>query len=124
MDMLRYHLFTIGRFWAGDYGTVENEEQFHALRAYSPVHNTVAGTEYPATLVVTADHDDRVVPAHSFKFAAALQAAQGGNDPVMIRIETRAGHGGGMPTSMQIEQSADEFAFLARALDMEISFAE
>ncbi len=124
MDMLRYHLFTIGRFWAGDYGTSDNEEQFHALRAYSPVHNCEAGVEYPATLVVTADHDDRVVPAHSFKFAAALQAAQGGDDPVMIRIETRAGHGGGMPTSMKIEQSADEFAFLARALNMDISFDE
>ena len=124
MDMLRYHLFTIGRFWAGDYGTVDDEEQFHALHAYSPVHNTVAGTDYPATLVVTADHDDRVVPAHSFKFAAALQAAQGGSDPVMIRIETRAGHGGSMPTSMRIEQAADEFAFLARALEMEFSFDE
>jgi len=124
MDMLRYHLFTIGRFWAGDYGTVDDEEQFHALHAYSPVHNCESGVEYPATLVVTADHDDRVVPAHSFKFAAALQAAQGGDAPVMIRIETRAGHGRGMPTSMKIEQSADEFAFFARALGMEFTFDE
>ena len=90
MDMLRYHRFTIGWAWAGDYGTSDDPAEFEALYAYSPLHNLEHGVEYPATLVTTADHDDRVVPAHSFKFAAALQAAQGGAAPTLIRIETRA----------------------------------
>jgi len=118
-DMLRYHLFTIGWAWAADYGTVDDREQFEALVTYSPVHNTRAGTRYPPTLITTADHDDRVVPAHSFKFAAALQHDQGAPDPILIRIETRAGHGAGKPTAMRIEEAADRWSFLVRELDME-----
>jgi len=116
LDMLRYHRFTIGWAWASDYGTADDPAAFAYLRAYSPLHNVREGTRYPATLITTADHDDRVVPAHSFKFAAALQEAQGGPAPILIRVETRAGHGTGKPTSMQIEQTADEWAFLAMAL--------
>ncbi|MCB9780992.1 MAG: S9 family peptidase [Alphaproteobacteria bacterium] len=119
LDMLRYHQFTIGWAWASDYGTSADPDEFKALLAYSPVHNTKPGTAYPATLITTADHDDRVVPAHSFKFAAALQHAQGGPAPVLIRVETRAGHGGGKPTTMVIEELADRYAFLFRALDMQ-----
>ncbi|RME24097.1 MAG: S9 family peptidase [Deltaproteobacteria bacterium] len=118
MDMLRYHKFTIGWAWASDYGTSDDPEQFQTLIRYSPVHNTRPGTHYPATLITTGDHDDRVVPAHSFKFAAALQHDQGGPAPVLIRIETRAGHGRGKPTSLVMEEKADIFAFLVRALDM------
>ena len=114
--MLRYHEFTIGRAWAGDYGTSEDEAQFAALRAYSPVHNTQPGAAYPATLITTADHDDRVVPAHSYKFAAALQHAQGGPEPVLIRIDTRAGHGSGRSVSQYIAEQADVWAFLIREL--------
>jgi prolyl oligopeptidase len=117
LDMLRYHKFTIGWAWASDYGTAdESEEMFKALRAYSPVHNTKPGARYPSTLVLTADHDDRVVPLHSFKFAAALQHAQAGPDPVLIRVETRAGHGAGTPVSMLVEEVADRWAFLVDAL--------
>ncbi len=113
LDMLRYHKFTAGAGWAYDYGTAdESEEMFKYLLAYSPVHNTKPGTCYPATMVTTADHDDRVVPAHSFKFAAALQAAQGCDKPALIRIETKAGHGAGKPTSMIIQEQADKWAFL------------
>jgi prolyl oligopeptidase len=119
LDMLRYHTFTIGWAWAGDYGTSADEAQFRALRAYSPLHNVHAGTRYPATLVTTADHDDRVVPAHSFKFAATLQAAQAGPKPILIRIDTRAGHGAGKPTAMQIAEAADSLAFLVRELGVE-----
>ncbi len=119
MDMMRYHLFTIGWAWNTDYGLVTNEDEFHALRAYSPVHNVKKGVKYPATLVTTADHDDRVVPAHSFKFAAALQAAQAGDKPVLIRIETKAGHSAGKPTSKRIEESVDMLSFLIRELNME-----
>ncbi|NOT29753.1 MAG: S9 family peptidase, partial [Planctomycetes bacterium] len=119
LDMLRYHKFTIGWAWAGDYGTADDPAQFAALRAYSPLHNVRAGVRYPPTLVTTAERDDRVVPAHSFKFTAALQAAQAGEDPILIRIETRAGHGSGKPTAMQIEEAADLWAFLVRALGME-----
>ncbi len=118
MDMLRFHKFTIGWAWASDYGSSDDPEQFRAIRAYSPIHNMKPGTRYPSTLITTADHDDRVVPSHSFKFAAALQAAQGGSSPVLIRIETKAGHGAGKPTSKQIEEAADEWAFLTRALKM------
>jgi prolyl oligopeptidase len=120
LDMLRYHLFTIGRHWSGDYGTAEDPEQFAALYAYSPVHNAAPNVSYPATLITTGDHDDRVVPAHSFKFAAALQAAQAGPSPILIRIETRAGHGAGKPTQMRIDEVADKYAFLLRALGMEL----
>ena len=118
LDMLRYHKFTIGWAWERDYGTSDDYDEFRALLAYSPLHNVRAGDSFPATLVTTADHDDRVVPAHSFKFAAALQAAQAGPDPVLIRIETRAGHGGGKPTTKRIEEATDRLAFLYDALDL------
>ncbi len=112
MDMLRYHTFTAGAGWAYDYGTAEDsKEMFEYLKGYSPVHNVVEGVSYPATLVTTGDHDDRVVPAHSFKFAAQLQAKQAGVAPVLIRIETDAGHGAGTPVSKTIEQYADIFGF-------------
>jgi prolyl oligopeptidase len=99
-----------------DYGSPDNEAEFRALRAYSPLHNVRPGTKYPATLILTGDHDDRVVPAHSFKFAAAMQAAQAGGAPVLIRIETRAGHGTGKPTAMLLDEAADKLAFLVKAL--------
>ncbi|MEN8123515.1 MAG: prolyl oligopeptidase family serine peptidase [Bacteroidota bacterium] len=112
LDMLRYHTFTAGAGWAYDYGTSEqSEEMFNYLKGYSPVHNVKDGISYPATLITTGDHDDRVVPAHSFKFAAELQEKQSGNDPVLIRIETKAGHGAGTPVSKTIEQYADIFSF-------------
>lgn len=112
MDMLRYHTFTAGAGWAYDYGTAEESEaMFRYLKGYSPVHNVKKGVRYPATLVTTADHDDRVVPAHSFKFAAELQDKQAGNNPALIRIETNAGHGAGTPISKVVEQYADIFAF-------------
>jgi len=120
MDMLRYHQFTAGRFWVDDYGSAEDPEQFRALHAYSPYHNLRPGTDYPATLVTTADTDDRVVPAHSFKFAARLQETQAGADPVLIRIETRAGHGGGKPVSKILDEGADVLAFLVRTLGMSL----
>ena len=111
MDMLRYHLFTIGWNWAADYGRSDaNADEFKALYAYSPIHNAKPGTKFPAVLITTADHDDRVVPAHSFKYAAALQAAQAGNDPVIIRIDTKSGHGASS-TTKQIEQTADIDSF-------------
>jgi len=112
LDMLRYHTFTAGAGWAYDYGTAEDsKEMFDYLKSYSPVHNVKAGVEYPATLITTGDHDDRVVPAHSFKFAAELQEKQTGNNPTLIRIETNAGHGAGTPVSKTIEQYADIFGF-------------
>jgi len=111
MDMLRYQQFTIGWAWAVEYGRSDNPEQFSYLLKYSPLHNLKPGTAYPATLVTTADHDDRVVPAHSFKFAATLQACQTGPNPVLIRIETQAGHGSGKPTSKQIDEATDVWAF-------------
>lgn len=119
LDMLRYHQFTIGWAWVPEYGSAEDPDQFPFLYAYSPLHNLKPGTEYPATLITTSDHDDRVVPSHSFKFAAAMQAAQGGEAPVLIRIETKAGHGAGKPTSKVIEEQADKWSFLARALGVE-----
>jgi prolyl oligopeptidase len=118
MDMLRFHKFTIGWAWVSDYGSADNPAQFRTLHAYSPLHNLKPGTPYPATLITTGDHDDRVVPGHSFKFAAALQAAQAGPAPVLIRIETRAGHGAGKPTSKRIEEAADRLAFTAQHLRM------
>jgi prolyl oligopeptidase len=112
MDMLRYHKFTAGAGWAYDYGTAdESAEMFNYILKYSPVQNVREGLKYPATLVTTGDHDDRVVPAHSFKYAAHLQAKQSGNNPVLIRIETNAGHGAGTPVSKSIEQYADIFGF-------------
>jgi prolyl oligopeptidase len=118
MDMLRFHKFTIGWAWISDYGSSDDAEQFKAIYKYSPLHNLKPGTTYPATLIVTADHDDRVVPAHSFKFAAALQSAQGGSAPVLIRIETKAGHGAGKPISKAIDETADEWSFLVKSLGM------
>lgn len=113
MDMLRYHKFTIGWNWAGDYGTSEDsKEMFDYLYRYSPLHNLKPGTEYPATLVMTADHDDRVVPAHSFKFAARLQECHSGKAPVLIRIDTKAGHGGGKPLAKSLEDQADIYSFV------------
>lgn len=118
LDMLRFEKFTIGYAWVSDYGSVQDAEEFAALRAYSPYHNLKPGTSYPPTLITTADHDDRVFPAHSFKFAAALQAAQGGDAPTLIRIETRAGHGAGKPTSKRLDEAADLLAFVMNALGM------
>lgn len=112
MDMLRYHKFTIGWGWAVEYGTSENEEQFNYIYKYSPLHNIKKGVKYPATLITTADHDDRVVPAHSFKFAAELQYCQGGDAPILIRIDSKAGHGAGKPTSKRIDEAADTYSFL------------
>jgi prolyl oligopeptidase len=120
MDMLRYHLFTIGWAWKSDFGDPDNPEQFRWVRSYSPLHNIVPGNQYPATLVTTGDHDDRVVPGHSFKFAAALQAAQADSStaPVLIRIETSAGHGHGKPTSKAIAERTDVLAFLDEVLGL------
>jgi prolyl oligopeptidase len=118
LDMLRFHKFTIGWAWTSDYGSSDNADEFKALLKYSPLHNLKPGTCYPATLITTADHDDRVVPAHSFKFAAAAQAAQGGSQPVLIRIDVKAGHGAGKPTTKQIDEVADRWGFLTRALNM------
>jgi prolyl oligopeptidase len=118
MDMLRFQTFTIGWAWVSDYGSSDNPEEFKALYAYSPLHNIKPGTSYPPTMITTADHDDRVWPGHSFKFAAALQAAQAGDAPILIRIETKAGHGAGKPTSKLIEETADRWAFLVKTLDM------
>lgn len=120
MDMLRFHKFTIGWAWVDDYGSSEDPDEFAALYAYSPYHNLKPGTRYPSTMVTTADHDDRVVPGHSFKFAAALQAAHAGDNPVIIRIQTKAGHGAGKPTSMRIAEKADQWAFLVDQLDVDV----
>ena len=119
MDMLRYHKFTIGWNWASDYGTSDDsKEMFQYLRGYSPLHNLKPGTAYPATLVTTADHDDRVVPAHSFKFAATLQECHKGNSPVLIRIDSKAGHGGGKPMAKVLEEQADIYGFIMHNLGM------
>lgn len=119
MDMLRYHKFTIGWAWVSDYGSSENEEEFGCLLGYSPLHNIKKDVDYPATLITTADHDDRVVPAHSFKFAATLQENTLGKNPALIRIETKAGHGAGKPTSKQIEEATDIWSFVFYNLGME-----
>ncbi len=121
MDMLRFHQFTAGRFWTDDYGSADSPEEFAALYAYSPYHNLKPGTKYPATLVTTADRDDRVVPGHSFKYAARLQQVHAGESPVMIRIETRAGHGGGTATTKAIELLADQYAFLTANMGAGVS---
>ena len=118
MDMLRFDKFTIGYMWKSDYGSTDDLADFKAMYAYSPYHNVHKGAHYPATLITTADHDDRVFPAHSFKYAAAIQAAQSGDAPLLIRIETKAGHGAGKSTSKVIEETADMYAFLAKNLCM------
>src|SRR5271166_5610726 len=120
MDMLRFQKFTIGWAWTSDFGSSENPEEFKTLYAYSPLHNLKAGTKYPATLIATSDHDDRVVPGHSFKFAATMQADQAGPAPVLIRIETKAGHGAGKPVSKRIDEAADAWAFVAHNLKMSV----
>ncbi len=118
MDMLRFQKFTAGRFWVDDYGSSDNKDEFAAQIKYSPYHNLKPGTRYPATLVTTADTDDRVVPGHSFKFTAMLQYCHAGDTPVLARIETKAGHGAGKPTSKMIEEVADQWAFLVKNLGM------
>ena len=118
MDMLRFHKFTAGVGWMGEYGSPDDPEDFKTLLAYSPLHN-IRKTRYPATLITTSDHDDRVVPGHSFKYGATLQESQQGAAPILIRIETRAGHGAGTPTSKTIEEYADRWAFLVKVLDFE-----
>jgi prolyl oligopeptidase len=120
MDMLRFHKFTIGWAWVTEYGSADSVAQFPALYRYSPIHNMKSGTHYPPTLITTADHDDRVVPGHSFKYAATLQAAQAGPAPVLIRIETKAGHGAGKPTAKIIEEQTDRWAFLVHNLGMQL----
>ncbi|MFZ9718757.1 MAG: prolyl oligopeptidase family serine peptidase [Chitinophagaceae bacterium] len=122
MDMLRYHLFTIGWAWAVEYGRSDKPDQFPYLYAYSPLHNLKKGTAYPATFVTTADHDDRVVPAHSFKFAARLQEAHAGTAPVLIRIDTKAGHGAGKPTSKQIDEATDVWSFVMQQMNMTFQY--
>jgi prolyl oligopeptidase len=119
MDMLRFQKFTIGAAWVDEYGSSDDAAQFAVLRAYSPLHNIKTGTKYPAVFITTSDHDDRVVPGHSFKYAATLQAAQGGNRPVLIRSETRAGHGAGKPVTKIIDEAADRLAFLMKELGMQ-----
>ncbi|MEJ7758098.1 MAG: prolyl oligopeptidase family serine peptidase [Gemmatimonadaceae bacterium] len=121
MDMLRFHKFTIGAAWTSDYGSADNPADFAFLRAYSPLHNIKPGVRYPATMVLTADHDDRVVPGHSFKYAATLQNSQAGPAPILIRIDTKAGHGAGKPTAKRIDEAADRFAFLVQNLNMRVT---
>jgi len=120
MDMLRFDKFGQGAGWVGDFGSPSNPEEFKALYAYSPYHNIRPGTRYPAALVVTGDHDTRVMPAHSFKFAAALQAAQAGPAPILLRVELASGHGGGTTMTQAIDQNADIYAFLVRTLGMRV----
>jgi prolyl oligopeptidase len=112
MDMLRFREFTVGKGWESDYGSVDNPAELNAMLAYSPLQNVKPVVSYPATLVTTADHDDRVFPAHSFKFTAAMQKADPGGNPILLRVETRAGHGAGKPTAKQIEETADIYAFI------------
>jgi prolyl oligopeptidase len=119
MDMLRFQKFTIGAAWVDEYGSSDDPAQFRVLRAYSPLHNIRQGAKYPAVLITTSDHDDRVVPGHSFKYAATLQAAQAGSNPVLIRIETRAGHGAGKPVTKIIDEWADRLAFLTKVLSVQ-----
>ena len=120
MDMLRFDRWTAGRYWVDDYGRPSDAEDFKVLRAYSPYHNIQGGVDYPAMLVTTADTDDRVVPGHSFKYTAALQAAKLGPKPQLIRIETRAGHGSGKPTDKAIEEGADVLGFLAHWTGLDV----
>ena len=123
MDMLRYHKFTIGWNWASDYGTSEDsKEMFEYLKGYSPLHNLKPGTQYPATMVITADHDDRVVPAHSFKFAATLQECNDGTNPTIIRLDSKAGHGAGKPMTKVLEEQADIYGFIMYNMGMKPKF--
>ena len=124
MDMLRFHKFTAGRYWVDDYGSPDKAADFKVLLAYSPYHNLKKGVKYPPTMVTTADTDDRVVPGHSFKFAARLQEYHEGDNPVLIRIETKAGHGAGKPTAKMIEELADEYAFLVKTLGIKYEAKE
>ena len=124
MDMLRFHKFTVGWGWVVEYGSSDDPEQFRYIYKYSPLHNIKPGTCYPATLVTTADHDDRVVPAHSFKFAATLQAAQACDKPVLIRIDSKAGHGAGKPIAKKIEEQADTYSFLFWNTDTPVKFGK
>lgn len=124
LDMLRFQAFTAGQFWRDEYGYVEKEDDFKNMYAYSPYHNIKKGTKYPSTLIMTADTDDRVVPMHSFKFAAALQRAQGGDAPILLRIESKAGHGHGTPVSKLIDNAADRWAFLVKELKMTMANVE
>jgi prolyl oligopeptidase len=121
MDMLRFHKFTAGAGWVGEYGSPDDRDDFKTLLAYSPLHNIRNGARYPATLITTSDHDDRVVPGHSFKYAATLQQAQVGAAPILIRIETQAGHGAGRPTYKTIDEWTDRLAFLTKVLDLHIT---
>jgi|GEM_PF-1507900 len=121
MDMLRFHKFTIGWAWTSDYGSSDDPAEFKALYSYSPLHNLKSGTKYPPTLIATSDHDDRVVPGHSFKFAATMQADQAGAEPVLIRIEVKAGHGAGKSITKLIDETADTWAFVAHNLDMKVN---
>jgi prolyl oligopeptidase len=118
MDMLRFREFTVGKGWESDYGSVDNVEEFKALLAYSPYHNVKAGVAYPPTLILTGDHDDRVFPAHSFKFAAAMQNADPHGNPILIRIDLRAGHGAGKPVSKRVDETADIYAFVLNAMGL------
>lgn len=118
MDMLRFHKFTIGWAWKTDFGSSEDSTEFKAIYKYSPLHNIKEGINYPATLITTGDHDDRVVPAHSYKFVATLQEKYRGNNPMLIRIDTNAGHGAGKPISKLIDEQADIFTFLFYNLGM------
>jgi prolyl oligopeptidase len=119
LDMLRYHRFTIGSTWAAEYGTSDHKEQFQYLVKYSPLHNIKAGVQYPATFITTADHDNTVVPAHSYKYAATLQENQQGANPVLIRIDSKTGHGPGKPTARLIEEAVDVWSFVFQNLGME-----
>jgi prolyl oligopeptidase len=118
MDMMRFREFTVGKGWESDYGSIDVPDEFHAMLAYSPVQNVKPGVNYPPTLIMTGDHDDRVFPAHSFKFAAAMQHADPDGHPILLRVETRAGHGSGMPTTKQIEETADMYAFVLHAMGL------
>jgi prolyl oligopeptidase len=122
LDMLRYHKFTVGWGWVVEYGSSDNQDAFNYLIKYSPLHNVKKGTRYPATLITTADHDDRVVPAHSFKFAATLQEKNDGINPMLIRIDTQAGHGAGKPTAKQIDEWADVLSFTLYHLGVPIKY--
>ena len=117
MDMLRFHKFTAGRFWVDDYGSADDPKEFKVLHRYSPYHNVKDGARYPPTLVYTGDHDDRVFPGHSFKFGARLQSAQGGESPILVRIDVRAGHGMGKPTAKLIAEATDVWTFIWDALE-------
>jgi prolyl oligopeptidase len=119
LDMLRFQEFTAGQFWRDEFGHIENEDEFKSMLAYSPYHNIKKGVAYPATLIMTGDTDDRVVPMHSFKFAAALQRAQAGDAPILLLIEERAGHGAGTPVKKMIELAADRWAFLVKTFGMD-----